>query len=45
MKFWVVYVDGERYYASCRYADANEMYRTLSSNLGNDRVTMTVKKI
>lgn len=45
MKIWTVYVDGEAYYSSSSWADANEMLRTLADGLGWDRVRIETKRI
>ena len=45
MKIWTVYVDGEAYYASCRWSEASEMLKTLADNLGWDRVRIESKRI
>jgi hypothetical protein len=45
MKICIVYVDGEEYYASCRWFEAAEMLKTLTDGLGWERVRIESKRI
>ena len=45
MKIWVVWLDGEREYASSKYTEAHERYWDLVKGYGADRVDMTKEVI
>ena len=45
MKVYVVWLDGEREFASCFWPDAKSRYLELEVGYGEDRVDMTVEYI
>lgn len=45
MKVYVVWMDGEREFASCFWHDAKSRYFELEYEFGEDRVDMTVEYI
>jgi hypothetical protein len=45
MKVYVVYLDGEREFASDKWMEAKARFQQLKNGLGEDRVKMTVEYI
>ena len=45
MRIWIIYVDGEKFYSTCRSSDAFEMYKALVKKFGEDRLSWESKMI